>query len=198
MYPSPCLKESFNRGKKKHEGKFYGKEWGIFMDATELKSLRDRWVKYNIDLLEKYAAQKNPHQEAMDKLRFFAVDYLIDFESELEEDPENEDGGILTLDTVFAGYMDSFLGRWYIQKIEGANEDDLNKFQDALHGFYAFLKENKLYKEGAAQHTKLMKRLENKKKYVKRLREYQEIQKEKGDEEKYLDLMREWEYEDLY
>jgi hypothetical protein len=69
---------------------------------------------------------------------------------------------------------------------------------DALANFYAFLKENKLYKERAAFHTQLMSRLNNRKKYAKRLKEYQKIQLEKDrDEEKYLDLMQEWEYEDI-
>lgn len=168
------------------------------MEPSQLKDLRDRWVAYNLELVRKYSEAKKPDEEALKKLNLFAVDYLIDFESELEEDPDNLDGGILSLDTVFAGYIDSFLGRWYIQRVEGANEKDLRHYQEVLHGFYSFLKEKKLYKEGSVQLTSLLKKLEAKKKYQKRLADYLDIQKEKDDEEKYLDLMREWEYEDLY
>jgi hypothetical protein len=166
--------------------------------ALDLKSVRERWVRHNLDLIEKFAGERQVEGGLLEKLKLFAVDYLIDFESEMDEDPENEDGGILTLETVYAGYIDGFFGRWYIQKVEGVSEEEILRFQEVLARFYAYMKEKKLYREGSAQHTKLMGRLENRKKYARRLREYLEIQKEKGDEEKYLDLMREWEYEDLY
>jgi hypothetical protein len=164
----------------------------------DLQTIRDRWVNYNLSLLDKFTASNEVSQQNLDRMRFFATTYLIDFESELDEDPENEDGGILTLDTITAGYIDSFLGRWYIQNNQDLTEEDLADFMDALANFYAFLKENKLYKERAAFHTQLMSRLNNRKKYAKRLKEYQKIQLEKDrDEEKYLDLMQEWEYEDI-
>jgi hypothetical protein len=164
----------------------------------DLQTIRERWVNYNLNLLNRFTDSNKVSQQNLEKLRFFATTYLIDFESELDEDPENEDGGILTLDTITAGYIDSFLGRWYIQNNPDLTEDELTGFMDVLAEFYAFLKQNKLYKERAAFHTQLMSRLNNKKKYLKRLKEYQKIQLEKDrDDEKYLDLMQEWEYEDI-
>lgn len=163
----------------------------------EMEKVRQRWIDYNMNLVEKFANEKKPSRVLLDKLKFFAVEYLIDFESELEEDPDNRDGGIITLDTITAGYIDSYFGRWYVQKNEGITEKDMKDSLKAMQQFYEFLKEEKLYREKASQHTKLMKRLGNEKKYLKRLKEYRKIQKEKGDEEKYLDLMREWEFEDL-
>jgi hypothetical protein len=165
---------------------------------VDVQTVREKWVDYNKDLISKYAADRKVSGKKLDLLTFFAIEFLIDFESEIEEDPENLDGGILTLDTIYASYMDGFLGRWYIQKTENPTEEGINAFMDVFSDFYAYLKENKLYKEGAAQHTKLMKRLGNRKKYLKRLNEFLEIQKVKDDEEQYLDLMQEWEYEDLY
>ncbi len=168
---------------------------GIKMD---LEQIRKRWIDYNLDIINRFAEESRINSNSMDKLRVFSIDYLIDFESEIEEDPENLDGGILTLDTVYAGYIDSFLGRWYIQKVENPNIQDLKQYQELLHRLFTFIKEKKLYKEGSGQLSRLIKKLEAKKKYTKRLTDYLEIQQEKDDEEKYLDLMREWEYEDLY
>jgi hypothetical protein len=165
---------------------------------VDVQAVREKWVNYNKDLITRYASTRKVDEKKLALLSLFAIDFLIDFESEIEEDPENLDGGIITLDTIYASYVDSFLGRWYIQKTENPTEENVNIFMDVLSDFYAYLKENKLYKEGAAQHAKLMKRLENRKKYLKRLIEFLEIQKVKDDEEKYLDLMQEWEYEDLY
>lgn len=165
------------------------------MDLTQV---RERWVKYNLDLIEDFEKATKADPKHIEKLKYFGVDFLIDFESELDEDPENEDGGILTIDTVTAGYMDSFLGRWYIQKNEEATEDDIREYMDAFDKFYGWLKKNKLYKERAAQYTKMARRFTSGKKYLKRIREYKKILELKDDEEKYLDELREWEYEDLF
>lgn len=164
---------------------------------VDVKAIRERWVRYNLDLVDRFTHDTGADGNSVDKLKFFAVNYLIDFESELEEDPDNEDGGILALDTVFPGYIDSFLGRWYIQNVPGATEEDMKNYQKVLSDFYKFIKKHKLYKEGSGMLSRLLKKLEAKKKYLKRLKSFIEIQAEKEDEEKYLDLMQEWEYEDL-
>ena len=174
------------------------------MDMTQI---RDKWVTYNKNLIGKFAAflekddsiSQEIKKDYLEKLEFFGIDYLIDFESELDEDPENEDGGILTLDTVSWGYIDGFLGRWFIQKTDKASEESIRTYQEALLAFFEFLKANKLYKDKAVVFNKLKSRLNSKKKYLKRYTEYKAIQelKEK-DEEEYLEQMQEWEYEDLY
>lgn len=172
----------------------------------DLEKVRERWIDYNKGVIDKFfehlstkgkvsEKKKNNYRKKID---FFATEYLIDYESEMDEDPDNEDGGIITIDTVTAGYIDSFLGRWLMQKTDMASEKTIKDYLDALSKFYEYLKTNKLYKEKAAQYNKLKRRLVNKKKYLKRLKDYEEIQEQKDDEEKYLDLMREWEYEDLY
>jgi hypothetical protein len=169
----------------------------------DLNQVRQKWIDYNSKTIDQFAKHFFPDgteekkQDYLKKLAFFATDYLLDFESEIEEDPDNEDGGIITLDTVTAGYLDGFLGRWLIQKTDMATEENIADFISVLNEFYAYLKENNLYKEKSAQYAKLKKRLDNPKKYIQRLRDYNEIQKEKDDEEKYLDLMQEWEYEEL-
>ncbi len=163
----------------------------------ELEKVRQKWKDYNQSIIDKFCKINNFSENDKQKLNYFGVDYLIDFESELDEDPDNEDGGILTLDTVTAGYIDSFMGRWYIQNTPDLDEKDFIKLLELLQKLYSYLKTEKLYKEKAAQYQKLNRRLENKKKYLKRFKEFKKIQLEKDDEEKYLDLMREWEYEDL-
>jgi len=163
----------------------------------DLEKVREKWVNYNLELIDKFSRSVKTDQKEVELLKYFGVNFLIDFESELDEDPENVDGGIITIDTVTAAYIDSFLGRWYIQNNENATEEELEAFMDAFFAFYSYLRDNKLYKERAAQLTKLLTKLENKKKYVKRLKDYQKIQESKGDEETYLDLLQEWEYEDL-
>lgn len=175
-------------------------------DLMDLQQVREKWVNHDQEMIDQFIKHlsdekklnANKEKDYREKLEYFAIDFLLDFESEIEEDPENEDGGIITLETVTAGYIDSFLGRWLIQKSDRASEKIIKDYQTVFKLFYDYLKENKLYKEGAAQFKKLMNRVEHKKKYVKRIKDYLEIQEEKGDEEKYLDLMREWEYEDLY
>lgn len=163
----------------------------------DLEKVRSRWVNYNTDLIKKFAAETGAEKDVIERLIFFGIDFLIDFESELDEDPENKDGGILTLDTVPSTYMDSFLGRWLIQNRQGITEKVLRDFMETLSAFYAFLKANKLYKERASEYNRLMAKLETKNKYLKRLKEYLKIQESKDNEELYLDLMQEWEYEDL-
>ena len=173
----------------------------------DLAQVREKWVTYNKDLIGKFAAflaedanlSEETKKDYLEKLEFFGIDYLIDFESELDEDPENEDGGILTLDTVSWGYIDGFLGRWFIQKTDKATEESIKGYQIALLAFFEYLKANKLYKEKAVVFNKLKSRLNSKKKYMKRFTEYMAIQDLKDkDEEEYLEQMQEWEYEDLY
>jgi len=176
---------------------------GMEMD---LDKVRERWINYNREIIDKFfehlsqegKISKKKEENYRKKINFFATDFLLDFESEMDEDPDNEDDGIITIDTVTAGYIDGFLGRWFIQKTDKASEKSIKEYLEVLGKFYEFLRANKLYKEGAAQYNKLKRRLANKKKYLKRLKSYEEIQAEKDDEEKYLDLMRDWEYEDLY
>jgi len=169
----------------------------------DLEQIKEKWASYSRELINRFAdslPKKGKNKEScLGKLDFFAINYLLEFESEVEEDPENEDGGIITLDTVTAGYIDGFLGRWLIQKTDMATEKDIKEYQKVFNLFYDYLKVNKLYKEKAAQFTKLKQRLTNKKKYIKRIKSYLEIQELKGqDEEEYLEQMREWDFEDLY
>lgn len=169
------------------------------MDIT---AIRKRWVDYNserirlfLDFLKNEADIPETNIQVYGKmLEDFSVDYLIDYESELEEDPDNEDFGIITIDTVTAGFMDNYLGRWYIQKGIEPSEEKLQKYIDIFNRFYQFLKDNKLYKERAAQYTKLKKRLEKPDKYINRYKEYEELMKEKQrDSDKYSDLLQDWE-----
>jgi hypothetical protein len=161
----------------------------------DLQTVRQRWVDYNNNLINKYAENFKLSPQTLERLKVFGTEYLIDFESELDEDPDNLDGGILTIDTVTSHYIDSFMGRWLIQK-RGVTESELLEYMQELSSFYSYLKENKLYKERAAQYTKLSDRLKNTKKYMKRLKEYEKIQQE-TDEETKLDLLQEWEFEDI-
>lgn len=170
----------------------------------DLAAVRDKWVQHNIKLLDGFSLYLKEYEYPEDKitqwrdlLEYFAIDFLLDFESEIEEDPDNLDDGIITLDTVTWGYADSFLGRWYIQKSGKATEESIKKYQTVLGVFCDYLKQSKQYKQGAADLKKLKSRFDNKKKYIKRFKDYEEIQQIKDDEEKYLDLMQEWEYEDL-
>ena len=173
----------------------------------DLLKVREKWINYNEDLIHKFmdfiaeddSISEEKKKDYLEKLEFFSVNYLIDFESELDEDPENEDGGIITLDTVSWPYIDSFLGRWYIQKTDKATEQSIKDYQEAFLAFYDYLKRHKMYKESSPTYNKMKRRFGSKRKYKKRFNSYMEIQDIKDkDEEEYLEQMREWEFEDLY
>jgi hypothetical protein len=168
----------------------------------DLADVRQRWLDYNnerillfLDYLKKEPGISDAEIDFYKKLLDdFSVDYLIDYESEIEEDPDNEDFGIITIDTVTAGFMDNYLGRWYIQKGKNVNEQNLLTYIKLFNLFYQFLKDSKKYKERAAQFTKLKRRLEKPEKYLTRLQEYEALMQEKErNYDNYNDMLQDWE-----
>ncbi|MCE1247049.1 MAG: hypothetical protein LWY06_10430 [Firmicutes bacterium] len=168
----------------------------------DIAAIRKKWIDYNdekiclfLGFLKKEGKLSEDELFVNKKLlEDFSVDYLIDYESELEEDPDNEDFGIITIDTVTAGFLDDYLGRWFIQKGKNPTEEKLLRYIGLFNEFFQFLKDNKLYKERAAQFTKLKKRLEKPDKYLNRHKEYQALMQEKDrNYDAYTDMLQDWE-----
>jgi hypothetical protein len=174
---------------------FYPKPYSGDFSMNNIEDVKNKWINYNRNIITRFLSDKknkdSKKQEQMFEL--FSSIYLIEYQSDIEEDPDNMDGGIITIDTVTWSYIESFLGRWYIQETEGASEEGIKDFIRLFTLLFTYLRDNKLYKEGRTQVNKILKKLENEQRFVKRLKNYLKIQKEKDNEEKYQDLLNEWE-----
>jgi len=173
---------------------------------NNVEDAKIKWINYNNNIISRFFSDSkesndkknfllNPDKQ-IEMLNLFSSRYLIEYQSDLEEDPDNMDDGIITIDTVTWIYIQSFLGRWYIQEIDGVTEEDIKNFIKLFLIFFTYLRDNKIYKRGKTQVNKILKKLENERKFIKRIKDYIKIQKEKDKEEKYHDLLNEWELDE--